>query len=303
MIKYGEVILLLYDMTVTERAYAKINLFLDCESKRADGYHNIVSVMQSVSLFDNVSVKINEKGADGISCNDPSVPRDERNLAYKALSAFRKYTGLDFFAEINIEKRIPAAAGLAGGSSDAAAVLRALDKLSGAKLSDDKLVEIAISIGSDVPFCVFGGTRLVSSVGEKISALPKCPKMYVLLAIKGEGVSTPWAYSVLDEVYGDFSISYNEEKPRFRALLTALSDGNTKSVAENAYNIFEREIGKRREEVPRLIEIMNGCGAVKSFMSGSGPTVIGLFSEKNAAESAEKRLTDYGAKAFFCKTV
>lgn len=303
MIKYGEVILLLYDMTVTERAYAKINLFLDCESKRADGYHNIVSVMQSVSLFDNVSVKINEKGADRIFCNDPSVPQDERNLAYKALSAFRKYTGLDFFAEINIEKRIPAAAGLAGGSSDAAAVLRALDKLSGAKLSDDKLVEIAISIGSDVPFCVFGGTRLVSSVGEKISALPKCPKMYVLLAIKGEGVSTPWAYSVLDEVYGDFSISYNEEKPRFGALLTALADGNTKSVAENAYNIFECEIGKRREEVPRLIEIMNGCGAVKSFMSGSGPTVIGLFGEKNAAESAEKRLTDYGAKAFFCETV
>ena len=303
MIKYGEVILLLYDVTVTEKAYAKINLFLDCERKRSDGYHDIVSVMQSVSLFDNVSVKIYENGTDRLFCNDPSVPCDERNLAYKALLAFRKYSGLEFFAEIHIDKKIPAAAGLAGGSSDAAAVLRALCTLSETGFSDEELTKIAISVGSDVPFCVFGGTKLVSSVGDNISALPKCPKMYVLLAIKGEGVSTPWAYSVLDEAYGDFGESFNAAKPRFEALLASLADGNAKDVAENAYNIFEREIGKRRGEVPRLIGIMNACDAVKSFMSGSGPTVIGFFYDEKTAKNATAKLNEYGAESFFCETV
>ena len=190
-------------MTVSQKAYAKINLFLDMESVREDGYHNIISLMQSVSLHDTVTVEYlhDEEYAITISCSDTDVPCNEKNLAHKAARIFPINTGR---IHIHIEKTIPMQAGLAGGSADAAATLIALNELTGNKISKDELKAIGNKLGADVPFCIEMGAAIARGTGdilEKISSMPHLP---IVIARKGEGMSTPAAYRSLDEKYDGF---------------------------------------------------------------------------------------------------
>ena len=284
----------------SDKAHAKINLYLDVISKRNDGFHNIKSIMQSVSLYDRIDLMITEHENDILTCNVPGIPTDEGNLAIKAVNAFRESLGLDFGVKLHLEKNIPSAAGLGGGSSDAAAVLRLLKLAVGADISDNKMIKIAERVGADVPFCLFGGTMLASGKGEELSRLSVCPKLYLVVAIKGEGVSTPWAYSRLDEQFGDFGGIRDEG--RLDNLLNALTNHDSKGVVSNLYNIFEAVVEGERPMVSHIKETLLACGSSAVLMSGSGPSVLGFFDEKGQALAADDALRCEGAKAYFCTT-
>lgn len=284
--------------TLRENAYAKINLFLDVTGKRSDGYHDIASIMQTVSLCDSISVTVSD--SDGISCSDTSLACDKSNLAWKALDLFRHESGMDFSASIRIEKNIPVAAGMAGGSTDAAAVLRILNRMTGEPFSADALASMSAKIGSDVPFCVSGGTKLARGRGEILSDIPSCPKMFLVVAIRGEHVSTPWAYGLIDTKFGDFSEHKTEKE--LSLMKNALLCGDALSVINASYNIFEEPVSAHRPQVTALKNELMAYGAVRALMSGSGPSVIGFFDDEKVAQSAEKKLRESGTSAFFCTT-
>ncbi len=291
---------MIFGVKESERAYAKINLFLDVCGKRGDGYHNIRSIMQSVSLYDNINLELKRDCVDALTCNIEGIPTDGKNLAVKAVNAFRAATGLSFGTEIHIEKNIPFAAGLAGGSSDAAAVLRILSRLCEIPTDDSLMTKIAASIGADVPFCFFGGTVLAEGIGEMLTPVEKCPRMHCVVAIKGEGVSTPEAYSRLDLMYGDFE--GERDNGAFLRLKKALQEGDETNIKTNLFNVFESAIESERAEVGKLKKIMSDCGAQKTLMSGSGPSVFGIFGNESIAKTSVKALEKYGAKAYYCTT-
>ncbi|MBE6631403.1 MAG: 4-(cytidine 5'-diphospho)-2-C-methyl-D-erythritol kinase [Ruminococcaceae bacterium] len=292
--------ILISNETYTEKAYAKINLYLDVTAKRSDGFHDIFSVMQAVSLYDEISVTVKEETKDSLTCNISSIPTDKSNLAIKALDAFRAYTKSNFGAEIHIQKNIPSSAGLAGGSSDAGAVLRTLNKLTNDPVSNEELLKIGASIGADVPFCLLGGTMIATGKGEILKPISKCPQMHCVIAINGEGVSTPKAYSMLDEKFGDFSGIRDCGKQE--KLLNALEKSDVHTVKDNLFNIFESVIEPERPEITKIKGIMKNTGAIATLMSGSGPSVFGIFNDKSTALEAQKILSDKEISAFYCTT-
>lgn len=274
-----------------KKAYAKINLFLDIESKRDNGYHNIISVMQSISLCDTVTVEYNacEGKIIEVTCDKEGIPTGEKNIAYKAADAFLS----SGHVKIHIEKRIPAAAGLAGGSTDAAAVLMLLNDLTENKVSFDELIKIGAKIGADVPFCMVGGTCLTLGIGEEISKFTTMKDAYIVVACHGEGVSTPKAYSALDGMYGDFK-NYKPHTENLEALK------NSANGLSYMFNIFESAILPVRPDVQKIKDIMTECGALHSLMSGSGPSVFGIFHSRKSAENARDILASIGADAYLC---
>lgn len=292
--------ILIFNEIFCEKAYAKINLYLDVTAKRSDGFHDIFSVMQSVSLCDDISVTLKENNVDSLTCNIPSIPTGKTNLAIKALDAFREYTGAHFGADIHIEKRIPSSAGLAGGSTDAAAVLRILNKISDNKISDEELIKIGANIGADVPFCLFGGTMATTGKGEVLKPISKCPKLHLVIAINGEGVSTPKAYSMLDLKFGEFEGTRDSGKRE--NLLRALQGSDASAVKDNLFNIFECVIEPERPEIKRIKGIMLKSGADTALMSGSGPSVFGIFCDKDSAISVCDILLNNGISAFYATT-
>ena len=283
-----------------EKAYGKINLYLDVTCKRQDGFHEVKSIMNSVSLFDEIEIELNDGDCDALVCDLPGIPLDGRNLAIKAVNAFRAETGKCFGTNIKIKKMIPAAAGLAGGSSDAACVLRLLKKLSLTPITDEQMLKIASSIGADVPFCYVGGTMLAEGKGERLTASPSCPKLHLVIAIKGEGISTPWAYGELDKKYVDFSDTGSGEK--LERLCRAIESAQIQDIAENMFNVFESVTEKERPEINALKKIMVDNGAIRAMMSGSGPSVFGIFLGEDEAKSTVEILRKYGADAHYCTT-
>ena len=286
--------------TQSREAYAKINLFLDVTGKRADGYHDILSVMQSVSLSDTMTVELTD-GGFSVTSNVEGVPCDNSNIAVRAAARFFEFTGINAGAKIHIEKRIPMAAGLAGGSTDGAAVIMSLNELTGAGLSDGELIKIASKVGADVPFCLFGGTKITRGIGDVLESCPACPKLHVVVAIDGEGVSTPWAYGELDRIFENFSEGMN--LGRINPLLSAMSSSDVHGVAQNTFNIFEAAVPPVRPMVDILKEKMLQGGALSARMSGSGPSVYGLFDSKEKAQVAAEIIRTDGAKAFVCETI
>ena len=267
-------------MKVTVSAPAKINLFLDIIGKLDNGYHSLFMVMQSVGLADEVSVELcNEKGIF-LSCSDGRLPTDEKNIAYKAAKKFCDAAGVEPSFKIHIEKKIPFAAGLAGGSADAAAVIVALNEILKTDFSQTELCEIGLSVGSDVPFCIVGGTCLSQNTGGVLSPLKPLKECYIVLAKPQAGVSTAEAYDAADNTY--------LYKPDSMRMLDACEKGNFTSICKYAGNVFEQVI-----EVPERVEfkhIMRKHGASLSQMSGSGPTVFALFDEKENAEKCADEL-------------
>lgn len=286
----------------TERANAKINLYLNVVARRENGYHDLVSLMQTVSLCDLVTVEYRPAEHTSIhlqaSGND-AMPTDCRNLAWRAAEAFLIRTEKRGQVQISIEKHIPMAAGLAGGSADAAAVLRGLNRLCGEPLSREELCDLGATLGADIPFCIVGGGALVTGIGEKLEVIPSMPSCPMVVACMGEGVSTPWAYGELDRKYDGFCTPSPKDF-RVDRILDGLGKGNVLSVCQNFYNLFEEVVPTVQPYVDQLKTIMVDCGARRAMMSGSGPSVFGLFDSAEDAETACKALQSIGGAAFVC---
>ncbi len=283
-------------MNIKVKAYAKINLFLDIDSIRDDRYHNILSVMQSVSLCDVVNVTLTpaENRSISIRCTNPDIPCDSTNLAYRAASIYPLTSGK---IDIEIDKHIPMSAGLAGGSADAAATLIALNILADKKLSEDELIALGKSLGADVPFCIVGGTYLTEGIGDVMSKFPPMPDLHIVIAKKGDGMSTPAAYSSLDEQYNNFS----NYKPHSEYLNILSHNTSLKEYAQGLFNIFESVVEPYRPDVTAIKSILSSCGALGSMMSGSGTAVFGIFNNEKKARKALEELLKFGAQAHICR--
>ena len=281
-------------------ACAKINLHLDVVSRAENGYHGVNTVMQSVSLCDSVSVALTENGEISVRCDLPSVPCDRKNLAYRAAEMFFERVGASCGVDIDIVKRIPMAAGLAGGSTDAAAVFYGLNRLLGEPLPKEALCELGARLGADVPFCIVGGTKFADGFGERLHSFPNMPNCFIVVACAGEGVSTPWAYAALDEKYGGFA-GGNYIPRSTDCLVSALKSRDIRTTAASVYNIFEDVISAERP----MVNVIKGCldsdGALSSMMSGSGPSVFGIFDNENAARLAVANLEKIGVSAYVCE--
>lgn len=275
-------------MKITAFAPAKINLFLDIIGRLDNGYHSLFMVMQSVSLGDTVTVE--ECGEKGIflTCSEKSLPTDEKNIAYKAAKKFFEAVGEEPAVKIHIEKKIPFAAGLAGGSADAAAVLAALNDMHNARFTLNELCKIGLTIGSDVPFCICGGTSLSQNTGGVLSPLESLKDCYIVLAKPECGVSTAEAYSAAD--------SAQLYHPDCMRMLDACEKGDFNLMCKYAGNVFEQVI-----EVPDRVEykrIMRKYGAALCQMSGSGPTVFAIFEDENSAEKCAAELKEICRNVF-----
>ncbi|MBQ4150289.1 MAG: 4-(cytidine 5'-diphospho)-2-C-methyl-D-erythritol kinase [Clostridia bacterium] len=276
------------------RANGKINLYLDVLSKNENGFHKIKSIMQSVSLCDRLIISASKAIASSvnISCDLPYVPCDERNIAYKAAIKYLEVAGLCAEVNINLQKRIPVSGGMAGGSTDAAAVLSALNRLFGGALTSEEMYKAASELGSDIPFCLMGKTALCEGRGEILTKIENRAKLLLLIVPSSENVSTPWAYSRLDEKFGDFASQNNNT--RYRALAKALAEGDTHGVAKNIYNIFEEVILPERPIAMRAKELLIEGGAMGAMMSGSGPTTFGIFANTDERARAAELLKNNG---------
>ena len=270
-------------MRTTVRAAAKINLFLDITGKRSDGYHIVNMVMQSVSLYDEVTVTI-EKG-DGeinVSCTDESIPCDETNTAYQAVKAFFEYAQIKpKNVWVKIKKRIPSQAGMAGGSTDAAAVLVALNEMLDTGFSQDELAEIAEHIGADVPFCIYGGTMTASGIGTILTPLPEMPECYIVVVKPGIKISTKEAYEKSD------SMGY-EQCRSVEPMADAICRGDIKAVGKALYNKFEEVVEVL--EIDTIKSYMKKYGAEGALMTGSGSAIFGIFEEKSDADDCVNEL-------------
>lgn len=275
---------------------AKINLFLEVLDRRPDGYHNIDSIMQSVDLCDTVRVEIAPGGGRiALSCSDPSLPTDRRNTAALAAERFLAKAGRsDLDVRIDIDKKIPVAAGLAGGSADAAGVLIALDRLIPG-IPADRLMEIARSVGADVPFCMRPGCARAQGIGEILTPLPGLTPEYTLVIAKGgEGVSTKAAYEALDAKSARSSAD---------EMSAALLRADLSAVLDGLYNAFEDLVARERPAVNIAKNAMLHGGAHAALMSGSGPSVFGIFTDLDAAENVCAYLSGKGYFACVCSPV
>lgn len=282
---------------ITVPAYAKINLFLDISARRDNGYHDILSIMQSISLCDNITVSF-KSGIDKsieIFCNENSIPCGPDNLVYKAADIFPLIGEI----KITIEKNIPISAGLGGGSTDAAATLVALNSLSGDKLSKDELKALGSTLGADVPFCIDGGACIATGIGEVLKKTAPMPDFPIVIARKGDGMSTPAAYKALDQKFNSF-IDHTVAYDRLDILTGAQMSSNVIDYCKGLYNIFEVVVENERPCVTEVKKVMFSCGAAGAMMSGSGTAVFGIFNSWDDAESAVTRLKEIGAFAFLC---
>lgn len=250
------------------KAPAKINLTLDVLHKRPDGYHEVEMIMTTVDLADRIGLELRNDEDIVILSADCFVPNDHRNLAYQAAKVLKDTYGISQGVSISIEKEIPIAAGLAGGSSDAAATLRGLNELWNLNLSLDTLAELGAKVGSDVSFCVYGGTALATGRGEKIQELPAPPACWVVLAKPSIGVSTA-------EVYGNLNVS-GITHPNTQGMIDAIHAGDFAAMCQNIGNVLEDVTLNMHPEVAIIKEQMKRFGADAVLMSGSGPTVFGL---------------------------
>ena len=287
---------------ITELGFAKINLHLDITGQRDDGYHDVVTVMQSLSLCDRVTVSLREDTKITISCDREGVPCDERNLAFRAARLYMDTIGQSRGVHIDIEKHIPMAAGMAGGSADAAAALRAINRLFDEKMDMVSLCSLGARLGADVPFCIVGGCVYADGRGDRLHPFASMPDCTIVAACGGEGVSTPWAYHLLDAHYSNFSPACYTPRP-IDALDAAMRAGDLCAVAEAMYNVFEEPVLTRRPVAAAIRRAMLDGGAIGAMMSGSGPSVFGIFDDAARAEAVVKCLSDDGHFAISCHPV
>lgn len=282
---------------LTIKAQAKINLTLDILGKRPDNYHDVAMVMQSVGLADTLSFQKLESGGIELVSNVPGLPNDDGNLAYRAAKLVMDTYGIKQGVRIELTKQIPMAAGLAGGSADAAAVIRAMSELFELKLTQKELCHLGEQIGSDVPFCICGGTMLAEGRGEILTRIADMPECYVVLAKPPVDVSTAWVYQ-----------NYRSEEavchPDTRAVLACLEASDLQGISKLLCNVLESVTIKRYIEIEDYKKRMCRSGALASLMSGSGSTVFALAADEETAENIATDLRkNTEAQVFVTKTV
>jgi len=283
--------------TLIQPAYAKINLILHIVGKRADGYHTLETIMQSISLHDDVSITLSSgQPAIRLLCNNPALPTDTTNLAYKAAALFYKTVSVPASnCEIYLKKRIPLAAGLAGGSADAAAVLHALNQLHQTALSQDELCRMGAQLGADIPYCICGGTALAQGIGDILSPLTSLPSCWIVLCKPDFSISTAEAYRAIDS-RPRLSQTYTAD------MLRAISERNLENICQLLSNDMEK-VAPQQREITEIKTILKRNGASGALMSGSGPTVFGIFLTKTRAEEAAQILRTRWRDVFLTSTV
>lgn len=263
------------------KALAKINLALDVLGRRENGYHDVRMIMQSIYLYDNVTLEKTKEPGIQLGTNLYFLPVDESNIAYKAAKLLMDEFKLPGGISIYLEKYIPVAAGLAGGSSNAAAVLFGMNKMYDLGLSMEELMERGVTLGADVPYCIMRGTVLAEGIGEKLTRLPAIPKCYVLIAKPPVSVSTKMVYEKLDS-------KEIEEHPDVDGMIEALAEADIYKIAEKMGNVLEKVTIEEYPMIEEVKNIMKEAGALNAMMSGSGPTVFGIFDERSKAVQASK---------------
>ena len=265
---------------ITEKAYAKLNISLDVTARRSDGYHDMLMIMQTVSLCDDLTITAEEDGLVHASSGLPYVPGDRRNLAVRAALKYLELVGdEDRGMKIAIDKNIPVGAGMAGGSADAAAVLRALNRAYGDPLSPEELCTAGESVGSDVAFCLRGGTALASGRGEILRPLKQLPPCYFVICKPDFSISTPELFQKLDSA----KLSCH---PDTEGLLAALENQDLDALCRRMYNVFEDVPDRRMRTIRSAKGALLDCGALGALMTGTGSAVFGIFRSREAAESA-----------------
>ena len=281
---------------ITLKARAKLNLSLDVLAKRADGFHDLRMVMQSCSLGDDVYVELASAGDFAAHTNRSYIPTGDKNVAVRAARAFYSELGTDGGAHIRITKRIPVCAGLGGGSTDAAAVLMALNELHGGALSREQLCSAALAAGSDVPFCLMGGTALAEGRGEILNPLTALPPTDVVICMPHFSCSTP-------ELFGRIDSRRSRCHPDTAGLIAALDAGDLSGVARRMYNVFEDVLEKRAAGAVNAIKLLLlDNGALGAAMSGSGSAVFGLFPDEVSAKLAYEAAKDICREVFLART-
>lgn len=265
--------------SIDKKAYAKINLGLDVLRKREDGYHEVSMIMQSVDLYDTLSLRKHTDGEIKLRTNLPWLPSDRRNLVYKAAELFRESLHIREGIHITLNKKIPVAAGMAGGSSDAAATLAGLNQLFVAGLSDDDLKKMGVKLGADVPYCIQLGTALSEGIGELLTPLKPMPDCHILLVKPDISVSTKYVYEHLD-------LSDDVSHPDIPGMLASIELGNLNRLTALMDNILQSVTIREYPIIEEIKKHMLEYGALTSLMSGSGPTVFGIYDSLPAAKTA-----------------
>ncbi|BDR65889.1 4-diphosphocytidyl-2-C-methyl-D-erythritol kinase [Clostridium tetani] len=277
------------------KAYAKINLSLDIVGVREDGYHLLEMVMQTIDLYDVVHLNIKDKDIK-INSNNCNIPLDNRNLAYKAAKLFKETFNIKEGIEIYIEKNIPIEAGLAGGSSDAAAVLRGLRDIFLPNLNNEELAKIGVKIGADVPYCIYGGTAFCEGIGEKITKLNPFKDHYLVLVKPNFGICTKEAYNKIDK-------KQIIKHPDTKEIIKYVDENNLKLLCENMRNVLEIVTLEERSNLKNIKKELLECGALGAQMTGSGPTIFGFFSCRDSVENCYRKMKSKYNEVYISKTI
>ncbi|WP_195948066.1 4-(cytidine 5'-diphospho)-2-C-methyl-D-erythritol kinase [Paraclostridium bifermentans] len=266
------------------KSRAKVNLSIDVLGKREDGYHLVEMIMQTIDLYDKLKITEIEENSILIKSNSLDIPLNEDNIMYKAVNLLKNKFNIEKGIEISIEKNIPVAAGMAGGSSNAAAVLVGLNKLWNLGLSENELKDIGLKLGADVPFCITGGSALAEGIGEKLTNIKGLPEDLNILVCK------PNIFVSTKEVYQSLNMDKVKRRPQNKELIDALQKEDVKFISENMVNVLEEVTSLKYSEIGQIEDIMIKNKALGSMMSGSGPTVFGLFDNKDCAIKAKEDL-------------
>ncbi|MBU3132776.1 4-(cytidine 5'-diphospho)-2-C-methyl-D-erythritol kinase [Clostridium gasigenes] len=278
------------------KAYAKVNISLDIiEKRKSDGYHLLRMIMQNIDLYDEIIIEKQKSGIN-IKCNKPYVPTDERNLAYRAAKLFKETFNIEEGVSINIKKNIPVAAGLAGGSTDGAAVLKVMNEIFNINASDEELMEIGLKLGADIPYCIKGGTALCEGIGEKVTSLKPFKDKILVLVKPPFGVSTKF-------VYQEFNLERVLNHPKTEELIEAMENDDLNYVCDNMKNLLENVTLRKHKMIIGIKEEMKALGAKGSMMSGSGPTVFAIFDDMLKAQRCFEKMKDKYDDVFITRTI
>ena len=263
------------------KAYGKVNLGLDVIRRREDGYHEVRMIMQTVKLYDRIILERNHSGNISLRTNLPYLPVNEKNLVYRAIDIIRREYGIKDGVSANIIKRIPVAAGMAGGSTDAAAAFVGMNQLFSLNITQEKLMEYGVSLGADIPYCIMRGTALSEGIGEILTPLPPVPGCWFLIVKPGFSMSTKFVYEHL-------TLDEHTAHPDIDGMVSALKNHDLTGVTDRMGNVLEQVTKQHYPAIDELKTTMKKNGALNALMSGSGPTVFGIFTSKEEAEHAAR---------------
>lgn len=278
------------------KSRAKINLSIDVLGKREDGYHLVEMIMQTIDLFDKIKIFSLKEDTIIIESNSLDIPLDSTNIVYKAADLIKKQYNIKEGVKIIIEKNIPIAAGMAGGSSNAAAVLVGLNQLWQLKLSENKLKELGLKLGADVPFCIGGQTALAENIGEKLTKIDGLSENIFILVCK------PELFVSTKEIYEEIDLKIIEKRPNNKLLIQLLKENKIQQIADNMYNVLEEVTRERYPVIEEIEKIMMENDALGSMMSGSGPTVFGLYINREDAENCKNKLLKKFSQVYIVKS-